>query len=84
VDDIRSQITASRILARRGQLGLTQDGLAGRAGKTSREVRRWEHGEHAPQWPNIQVLAEALECSPLWLAGVSDDPLARAPEPMIS
>jgi ribosome-binding protein aMBF1 (putative translation factor) len=72
VDDLRPQIIASRILARRHELGISQERLAELIGKNRRDLRRWEHGDHTPSWPNLLLLAEHLDCSPAWLAGMSD------------
>lgn len=52
---------ARLIIARRGELGLTQQELAGRMGTTASVISRIESGQHAVNAGTLQRVFEALE-----------------------
>lgn len=52
-----------RLKAKRKKTGLKQYELAEKIGVTTPAYNRWERGEKRPQFENIILLAEALECT---------------------
>ena len=63
--------------------GLTQEGLAERAGVSARGVQDLERGVHAPRLDTIQLLVDALELDAAARAGLiaAAHPQAAAPSP---
>jgi transcriptional regulator with XRE-family HTH domain len=61
----------------RKEAGLTQVGLAGRAGLSSRTVQSWEQGRRAPVSPDFFRLVEALGVSADAFAGITPPDKAR-------
>lgn len=63
-----------RIYTRRKALGYTMDELGKKCGVDRSTVNKWEKGvvENMKQ-SMIMKLSTALECSPIWLCGWSDD-----------
>jgi transcriptional regulator with XRE-family HTH domain len=59
---------AEIIQRRRAELGLSQEQLAERLGRTTSTVRRWEKGEVTPPGGVIPTLARALQVAPRDLA----------------
>lgn len=63
---------------RRSELKLTLEDVANRVGVTRATVLRWETGEIANLGQNrIAALAAALQVSPEYLLGWSDDPATK-------
>jgi ribosome-binding protein aMBF1 (putative translation factor) len=56
-----SEALARIVIARRGELGLTQAGLAQRMGTTASVISRVESGQHAIGARTLKRLARALE-----------------------
>ena len=52
---------ASRVIDLRGELGLTQEGLAAKAGVSHRTIQNLEAGETWPQPVTLAAIARALE-----------------------
>ncbi len=53
------------LAAQRVRLGLTQDELAKRMGKTQSYITRVEGGKRDPRWQTILEFARALELEPM-------------------
>ncbi|HEM8304488.1 TPA: helix-turn-helix domain-containing protein [Providencia rettgeri] len=69
-----------RIRERRKELKLTQEALAKIAGVNRVTVTGWEKDDYQPNGANLQALAEALKCNPIWLVegtGSCDAPYTR-------
>ena len=63
------------IVIRRKELGLTLEEVANRVGVSRATVQRWEKGVlQNPGRDKIAALAAALQVSPEYLLGWSDDP----------
>ncbi|MFT4271311.1 MAG: S24 family peptidase [Pantoea sp.] len=56
-----------RIRQKRKELKLTQQALADKAGVNRVTVTGWEKDDYQPNGANLQALADALSCDPLWL-----------------
>jgi len=52
---------AARLKKARTAAGLTQEQLARLVGTTSRNIGRWENGEHTPRPGTVAELAAALQ-----------------------
>ena len=71
---INNKETASRIKARRQDLGLTLQDVAAAVGVSPSTVQRYETGAiDKLKLPVIQSIAGALQVSPAWLLGTSPD-----------
>lgn len=67
-------ITGDRIKQRRKVLELTTRELADKIGVAHGTVSKWENGTIENLWTsNLKDLGEALDCSPVWLMGLTDD-----------
>lgn len=58
----RAKTVGERIRARRLQCGISQEALGARIGVKQKVISDWERGEHEPELPNLEKLAEALGC----------------------
>lgn len=67
-----------RIVAARGALGITQQQLAAKLGKTYQQVSAWERGDSALRAKNLHAIAEALEITPQWLR-TGEGPMVASP-----
>lgn len=65
---------SDRIRQRRKELKLTQQTLAEMAGVNRVTVTGWEKDDYQPNGANLQALANALQCDPLWLVSGKGDP----------
>lgn len=65
---------SDRIRQRRKELKLTQQALAEMAGVNRVTVTGWEKDDYQPNGANLQSLAKALQCDPLWLVSGKGDP----------
>lgn len=63
-----------RIRQRRTQLGLNQHELAEAAHVSQAQISRYEKGQNSPTGQALAALAKALETTPDWLLGMTDDP----------
>lgn len=63
-------VTASRIRFRRAQLGLSQSELASKMNVDRSTIAKWESGDNNLRQGVLKQLANALNCSPVWLAGL--------------
>lgn len=61
-----------RIKARRTDLGISQRGLAEKAGIFQSQISRYEKGEAEPTATALLALAQALQTSADWLLGLSE------------
>lgn len=66
-----------RIRERRKELKLTQEALAKTAGVNRVTVTGWEKDDYQPNGANLQSLAEALNCNPIWLVEGTGSPDAH-------
>lgn len=67
-------ITGDRIKQRRKALELTTRELADKIGVAHSTVSKWENGTIENLWTNnLKDLGIALDCSPIWLMGLTDD-----------
>ena len=65
----------TRIKSRRIELGMTQDELAKLVGlRNKSSISLLENGQGDPSQTMIQKYADALDCDPLWLMGIPQDP----------
>ncbi|UXE39596.1 LexA family protein [Raoultella ornithinolytica] len=64
---------SDRIRQRRKELKLTQQALADMAGVNRVTVTGWERDDYQPNGANLQALAKALQCDPLWLVSGKGD-----------
>lgn len=65
---------SERMLQRRKGLKLSLQEVANKVGCTASTIRKWEQGIiPSMKTDNLQALAEALDCSPVWLMGLTDD-----------
>lgn len=65
---------SERMLQRRKGLNLSLQEVADKVGCTASTIRKWEQGIiPSMKTDNLQALAEALDCSPIWLMGLTDD-----------
>jgi len=64
-----------RINQRRTELGFTMEELAKKVGVQPSAVNKWEKGivSNIPQ-SRIKKIADALECSPVWIMGIDEAP----------
>jgi transcriptional regulator with XRE-family HTH domain len=69
---------AANIRTAREAAGLTQEGLARRAGITLRTVTGWELAERLPRGTNLVKLAAALDQEPSWFYAVHEPPASEA------
>jgi transcriptional regulator with XRE-family HTH domain len=60
---VNSDYFAGRLKELREAAGLTQPGLAKRAGLSKQAIAQWEQGLRGPSWANVVALAEALGIS---------------------
>jgi transcriptional regulator with XRE-family HTH domain len=67
-------LVGDRIRAVRSAAGLTQQALADKAGVKKALLGQWETGRRHPVVESLRILADALECSFLWLALGLGDP----------
>jgi len=70
-----------RIRERRKELKMTQEALAKIAGVNRVTVTGWEKDDYQPNGANLQSLAEALKCNPVWLVegtGNYDTPFLKS------
>lgn len=65
---------SDRIRQRRKELNLTQQALADLAGVNRVTVTGWEKDDYQPNGANLQALANALKCDPLWLVSGKGSP----------
>lgn len=66
----------TKIRERRHQLGYTIKEVAERAGTSPASLTRWERGDvKTIKSQKLAKLASVLDCSPLWLMGLEEDPL---------
>jgi transcriptional regulator with XRE-family HTH domain len=63
-----------RVRQRRILLGLSQQDLAEAAHVSQAQISRYEKGENSPTGQPLTDLASALETTPDWLLGLTDDP----------
>lgn len=64
-----------RIKERRKSLGMTLLQLAEKTGVKEATAQRWESGSiKTVKYETIELIADALNCSPVYLMGWSDDP----------
>ncbi|USS95533.1 helix-turn-helix domain-containing protein [Serratia symbiotica] len=63
-----------RIRSRRKELKLTQQALAKLVGVNRVTVTGWESDDYQPGGVNLQTLAAALKCNPLWLVDGRGNP----------
>ncbi|TBL95143.1 helix-turn-helix domain-containing protein [Hafnia alvei] len=70
---------SDRIRNRRKELKLTQLALAKLVGVNRVTVTGWESGDYQPGGANLQSLALALRCNPLWLMDGKGNPEEDAP-----
>lgn len=61
-----------RILQKRKELNLSQEELARRVGVDRTTVAKWESGSNNLKQSVVKKLADALECSPVWLVGLDN------------
>lgn len=71
---MRGDNLASRIRARREELGLTQEDVARTADVSNGQVYRWEAGKSRPKGENAVALARALQTTPEHLYGAGPAP----------
>lgn len=65
-----------RLKMRRLALGLSLRDLASKVDSTASTVRKWETGDISSiKTEKLKKLASVLDCSPLWLMGLEEDPL---------
>lgn len=65
--------TGERIKARRKELGISADALAGAIGVDRSTIFRYENGEiENISLKNVEPIAKALHCSPAYLLGWED------------
>ena len=63
-----------RIRNRRIEMSMTQEQLANKIGYKERSVIcHIEKGDHSVSIPTLEKIAEALKCSPAYLAGWSEE-----------
>lgn len=65
---------SDRIRQRRKELNLTQQALADLTGVNRVTVTGWEKDDYQPNGANLQALANALKCDPLWLVSGKGSP----------
>lgn len=66
----------AKIRDRRKQLGYTIKEVAERAGTPPASLTKWERGDvKTIKSQKLAKLASVLDCSPLWLMGLEEDPL---------
>lgn len=65
-----SEIVAERIKQRRKELGLSQDDLAKKLEIERSTVSKWESGKTNLKQSMVVKLANVLDCSPIWIAGL--------------
>lgn len=66
----------AKIRDRRKQLGYTIKEVAERAGTSPASLTKWERGDvKTIKSQKLAKLASVLDCSPLWLMGLEEDPL---------
>lgn len=56
-----------RITERRKAMGLTQQQVADKIGRSHVTVYKWETGDSEPKGKNLFALAQVLQCTPTWL-----------------
>ncbi|WP_281083943.1 helix-turn-helix domain-containing protein [Klebsiella quasivariicola] len=64
---MKEKTLSERITERRKAIGLTQQQVATKIGKSHVTVYKWESGDVEPKGKNLFSLAQALQCSPAWL-----------------
>lgn len=75
-----TSLLGKRMRDRRIELGYSLEEVASSVGVATSTIQRYEAGRIAqPKMPVIEVIARALEVSPSWLIGKSDNP--RLDEP---
>lgn len=67
-------IVGDRLRTRREAAGLTLEDLAGQIGMNFQQYWRYEKGENAPSFETLRKIAEVLNVSLDYLAGLVDDP----------
>lgn len=65
---------ARRMADRRRQLGLSQEELAHRLESNQRQISRYENGQNDPTVRVLLSIARALDTTPAYLIGASDNP----------
>lgn len=64
-----------KIKTRRLALELSLRDLAAKADSTASTIRKWETGDiSSMKTEKLKKLAKALDCDPLWLMGLTEDP----------
>ena len=66
-------VLSKRIKELRLEKGLTQTQLAEKAGINQSMIARWERGEREPFASAVLKLADALECTCVYLLGRTND-----------
>ena len=61
-----------RIKAARKKAGMTQKEVSEKLGISYQAYAQWELGTRNPKMINIEKIAKAIGCSPLYLYGLSD------------
>ena len=65
-----------RIKMRRKEKGYSLRDLEALIGVSASNISKWERGDiDSIKTTKLSILAKALDCSPLWLIGLEDDPL---------
>lgn len=74
---VKKRELGERIAARRRELNLSQVDLAYMVNTNPTQISRYERGDSEPSSSMLAAIAQALETTPNYLLGFSDDP--RAP-----
>lgn len=67
-------LLGKRMAQRRKQLHLSQEELAFRLSTNQKQISRWETGVNDPTIGTLLQIASALDTTPTWLLGYTDDP----------
>lgn len=67
-------VLGERIAQRRKELGMSQEDLALLMQTHQRQISRYETGQNDPTVRVLIAIAQALDTTPTWLLGLSDNP----------
>lgn len=81
---MKNEILSDRLIARRKELGLTQQQVADKVSKSRVKVFKQENDRREPKGKALFTLSQALKCSPTWLLFGDEDqsPLAAVRLPV--
>jgi len=71
---VTTEYFATRLKERRELLKLSQEDLADMIRSSQKQVSQWEAGKITPRTDSLLRLAEALQTTPNYLLGLTDEP----------